>query len=136
MPQLKKDLKQEMIDQIIEYAKDRSNEGASYAYTYKEIADVIGNGVTKDDISAVCLQHNIRRKVRGTVIRQTEDSILAEIKQLHEKLSVVRQRVVVVWTLTGKKFSVENCQGKSDREIIETVRHFLTNQRANRDGLH
>ena len=134
MPVMKKDVPVELQNEIRVLAQERTLDGG-YAYTYSEIAAAVSNThceLTKDDVSALCLANGIRRKVRGSVGENNEDAILAKIQRLHDQLSMVRQRVKVTWALTGKKFFVDNCDGKSDAVIIAGVRDFLANQKANR----
>lgn len=83
MPVLRKEVSSGVQKEIVRMAQEKQGEG--YAYTYSEIAEVTGNGMTKDDISAICIHNGLRRKNRGK-IKHSEDTILAEIKRLHEEV--------------------------------------------------
>jgi hypothetical protein len=120
------------LKQILEFAQAKSKDGQP-EYNYSEIASLVGHDLRAYNVSAVCLKHGIRRKSTRTASTiESENEIVQQISALHEKLKIVRQQVKVIWALTGKRFVVENIDGKTDDQVLAAVKAFLAAQHDNR----
>jgi hypothetical protein len=119
--------------QILELAT-ACDKNSNSTYTYAEIASLVGHDVRAHNISELCLKHGIRRRFSNSTAAklESESDIVQQISALHEKLKIVRQQVKVSWTLTGKRFTAENIDGKTDEQILAAVKAFLAAQHDNR----